>query len=491
MGKPTGFIEIQRKGVTDRDPASRLKDFKEFHLHMDEATRQEQGARCMDCGVPFCQSDYGCPVDNLIPEWNDLVYHGRWEEAWKRLMKTNNFPEYTGRVCPAPCEHACVLGINEPPVTIKDNEAHIIDRAYDNGLMQPRIPTVRTGKRVVVVGSGPSGLSAADQLNQAGHHVTVLERADRIGGLLMYGIPNMKLDKEEVVERRNRLMAEEGVEFRTGVNVGVDVTAEELAQQYDAVLLCTGATKPRDLPVPGRELRGVHFAMEFLTASQKRLFGVPGYSEQNADIPYAEGKHVIVIGGGDTGTDCTGTALRQGAKSVTAFEIMPKPPSERTPDMPWPTFARIYKQDYAQQEAQEKFGSDPRQFSIMTKEFVDRGDGAIGAVRTVRVKWEKEPGERPKPVEVPGSEEEWPADLVTLAMGFLGPEDYVPDELGLSRDARSNIAAAFEDHRTSMPGVYAAGDARRGQSLVVWAIKEGRMAAREVDRDLMGKTLLT
>ncbi|MFW6388209.1 MAG: glutamate synthase subunit beta [bacterium] len=491
MGKPTGFIEIQRKGVTDRDPASRLKDFKEFHLHMDEATRQEQGARCMDCGVPFCQSDYGCPVDNLIPEWNDLVYHGRWEEAWKRLMKTNNFPEYTGRVCPAPCEHACVLGINEPPVTIKDNEAHIIDRAYDNGLMQPRIPTVRTGKRVVVVGSGPSGLSAADQLNQAGHHVTVLERADRIGGLLMYGIPNMKLDKEEVVERRNRLMAEEGVEFRTGVNVGVDVTAEELAQQYDAVLLCTGATKPRDLPVPGRELRGVHFAMEFLTASQKRLFGVPGYSEQNADIPYAEGKHVIVIGGGDTGTDCTGTALRQGAKSVTAFEIMPKPPSQRTPDMPWPTFARIYKQDYAQQEAQEKFGSDPRQFSIMTKEFVDRGDGAIGAVRTVRVKWEKEPGERPKPVEVPGSEEEWPADLVTLAMGFLGPEDYVPDELGLSRDARSNIAAAFEDHRTSMPGVYAAGDARRGQSLVVWAIKEGRMAAREVDRDLMGKTLLT
>ena len=491
MGKPTGFIEIERKSVTDRDPASRLKDFKEFHLHMDEAKRQEQGARCMDCGVPFCQSDYGCPVDNLIPEWNDLVYQGRWEEAWRRLMKTNNFPEYTGRVCPAPCEHACVLGINEPPVTIKDNEAHIIDRAYDDGLMEPRIPSMRTGKRVVVVGSGPSGLSAADQLNQAGHHVTVLERADRIGGLLMYGIPNMKLDKEEVVERRNRLMAEEGVEFRTGVNVGVDVTAEELAKEYDAVLLCTGATKPRNLPAPGRELKGVYYAMEFLTASQKRLFGAPEYTEPDADGTHAEGKHVIVIGGGDTGTDCTGTALRQGAKSVTAFEIMPKPPSNRTEEMPWPTFARVYKLDYAQEEAKEKFGDDPRQFSIMTKEFVDRGDGAIGAVRTIRVKWEKEPGERPKPVEIPGTEEEWPADLVTLALGFLGPEDSVPEELGLTRDGRSNIAAGFEDHRTSTPGVYAAGDARRGQSLVVWAIKEGRMAAREVDRDLMGQTMLT
>ena len=491
MGKPTGFIEIKRKEVADRDPKSRLADFKEFHLHMKESERQEQGARCMDCGVPFCQSNYGCPVDNLIPEWNDLVYHGRWEEAWLRLMKTNNFPEYTGRVCPAPCEHACVLGINEPAVSIKDNECHIIDRAYDSGLMEPRIPKVRTGKRVAVVGSGPSGLAAADQLNQAGHSVTVFERQDRIGGLLMYGIPNMKLDKEEVVERRNRLMATEGVEFRTGVHVGVDVRVEDLRSEFDAVVLAIGATKPRDLPVPGRELKGVYFAMEFLTASQKRLFGTPGYVEPDADIPYAEGKDVIVIGGGDTGTDCIGTAIRQGARSVTAFEIMPKPPSERTEDMPWPTFARVYKQDYAHEEAEAKFGADPRHFSIMTKEFLDHGDGTLGGIRTVRVNWEKEEGERPKPVEIPGSEEEWPADLVTLAMGFLGPEDTVPQELEIERDARSNIQAAFEDHRTSIPGVFAAGDARRGQSLVVWAIKEGRMVAREVDRFLMGRTALT
>ena len=491
MGKPTGFMEIERKGVIDRDPRTRIADFKEFHIHLDESARRDQGARCMDCGVPFCQSGYGCPVDNLIPEWNDLVYHGRWEEAWLRLMKTNNFPEYTGRVCPAPCEHACVLGINEPAVSIKDNECHIIDRAYESGLMEPRIPRVRTGKRVAVVGSGPSGLAAADQLNHAGHLVTVFERQDRIGGLLMYGIPNMKLDKESVVERRNRLMAAEGVAFRTGVHVGVDLRVADLVSEFDAVILAIGATKARDLPVPGRDLKGVYFAMEFLTASQKRLFGAPGYVEPDADVPYAEGKDVIVIGGGDTGTDCIGTALRQGARSVTAFEIMPKPPSERTEEMPWPAFARVYTKDYAHEEAEAKFGADPRHFSIMTKEFLDRGDGTLGGLRTVRVKWEKEAGERPKPVEIPGSEEEWRADLVTLAMGFLGPEDTVPDELELERDARSNIRAEFEDHRTSIPGVFAAGDARRGQSLVVWAIKEGRMAAREADRFLMGRTALT
>lgn len=491
MGKPTGFIELQRKNAVDRDPITRTGDFREFHLHMEEKDRQDQGARCMDCGVPFCQSDYGCPVDNLIPEWNDLVYHGRWEEAWKRLMKTNNFPEYTGRVCPAPCEHACVLGINEPAVTIKDNENYIIDRAYDHGLMIPRIPKVRTGKRVAVVGSGPSGLAAADQLNQAGHLVTVFERQDRIGGLLMYGIPNMKLDKEEVVERRNKLMAAEGVEFRTGVHIGVDMEAEKLTRDFDAVIIATGATKARDLPVTGRNLKGVYFAMEFLTASQKRQFGTPGYTEPDADIPFAAGKDVIVIGGGDTGTDCIGTALRQGAKSVTAFEIMPKPPAGRTPEMPWPTFARVYKQDYAHVEAQAKFGADPRHFSIMTKEFYDRGDGSLEGLRTVNVKWEKEPGERPKPVEVPGSEKDWPADLVALAMGFLGPEDTIPEALSLERDERSNIRAAFEEHTTSIPGVFAAGDARRGQSLVVWAIKEGRMAAREADRYLMGRTNLS
>ncbi len=490
MGKPTGFIEIQRRKVVDRDPVARIQDFREFHSHLNEQDRMDQGARCMDCGVPFCQSEFGCPVDNLIPEWNDLVYHGRWEEAWRRLMKTNNFPEYTGRVCPAPCEHACVLGINEPAVTIKDNECHIIDRAYDEGLMTPRIPGLRTGKRVAVVGSGPAGLAAADQLNQAGHTVTVFERQEKPGGLLMYGIPNMKLDKEEVVERRNRLMETEGVEFRTGVEVGVDVQLKDLSDEYDAVLLSTGATKPRDLPVPGRELKGVYFAMEFLTASQKRLFGVDGYTDDNPEIPFAKGKHVVVIGGGDTGTDCLGTSLRQGAKTVTAFEIMNRPPNSRTADMPWPTYARIFKQDYAHEEAEAVFGSDPRNYSIMTKEFIDRGDGTVCGVKTVEIKWEKPPGERPRPVEIPGTEKVWDADLVCLAMGFLGPEDTVPESMDIERDERSNIKAAFESHATNVPGIFAAGDARRGQSLVVWAIKEGRMAAREIDRYLMGSTLL-
>ncbi|MFP4011580.1 MAG: glutamate synthase subunit beta, partial [Spirochaetaceae bacterium] len=478
MGKPTGFMEYERVRGPERDERARARDYEEFHGHLEEEQRRLQGARCMDCGVPFCQSSFGCPVDNLIPEWNDLVYRGKWDEAFQRLLKTNNFPEYTGRVCPAPCEHACVLGINEPAVTIKDNECHIIDRAYETGLMEPRPPALRTGKRVAVVGSGPSGLAAADQLNKAGHAVTVFERDDRIGGLLMYGIPNMKLSKD-LVERRNRLMAAEGVEFRPGTTVGVDVDSEELVDSYDAVLLACGATRPRDLPVPGRELPGVHFAMEFLKANTQYLLdggGVYGADGGNGDdrgrsngrsngrgdataaarneFITAAGKNVIVIGGGDTGADCLGTALRHGARSIRNFELLPKPPAERDESMPWPTFARTYKLDYSHTEMVALYGEDPRVYEIMTREFL--GTDRLEGVRTVRVKWEKQPGERPKPVEIPGSEEEWPADLVLLSMGFLGPEQELADRLGLETTERSNIAAGFEDHSTSRRGVFAA-----------------------------------
>ena len=487
MGKPTGFMEYARRTAEHNDPATRIAGFDEFKRELNDQERQDQGARCMDCGVPFCQSNFGCPVDNLIPEWNDLIYHGRWEEAFTRLMKTNNFPEYTGRVCPAPCEHACVLGINEPAVTIKENEAAIIDRAYDSGLMAPRIPEYRTGKTVAVVGSGPAGLAAADQLNQAGHTVTVYERQDRIGGLLMYGIPNMKLDKN-LVEKRNGIMAAEGISFRPGVDVGRDIAARELMDSHDAVVLAVGATKPRDLPVPGRELKGVHFAMEFLKANTKSLL-----DSNLADGNHisASGRNVIVIGGGDTGNDCLGTSMRHGCASLTNFELMPKPPAERNDEMPWPTFARTYKMDYGHEEAAAVFGEDPRQYSILTKEFIGDGEGNVKAVRTVRVEWIKEPGSRPRFEEIPGSEEEWPADLVLLAMGFLGPEDYIAEELNVERDERSNLRAEFGQFATSVPGLFATGDARRGQSLVVWAIKEGRGAAREVDRYLMGRTNLT
>jgi len=527
MGKPTGFMEFERQTVRDRSVEERVQDFDEFHIELDEEERRAQGARCMDCGVPFCQSSFGCPVDNLIPEWNDLVYHGRWEEAFERLMKTNNFPEYTGRVCPAPCESACVLAINEPAVTIKVNECAIIDRAYDNGLMTPRIPAVRTGKRVAVIESGPAGLAAADQLNQAGHLVTVYERADRIGGLLMYGIPNMKLDKE-LVQKRNDLMAAEGITFKPGVWVGRDLDPEELRTSFDAVIVATGATKPRDLPVPGRELAGIHFAMEFLTANTKQLFehgsrsaaaghngngsagaggngrsSVGGHAGGNAqwgataadgvgrEAPIsARGRRVLVIGGGDTGNDCIGTAVRHGCSGPKDFELLAKPAASRTAEYPWPVYPRLFKSDYGHTEVETKHGADPREFGIMTKEFLGDEHGHVRAARTVRVKWEKPPGDRPRPVEVPGSEEEWPVDLVLLALGFLGPEQELVEAMRLETDERTNIRAEFGRHETSVPGVFAAGDARRGQSLVVWAIKEGRLAAREVDRYLMGETQL-
>ncbi len=504
MGKPTGFMEYERRSVIDRDAAERIRDYNEFHLELDEEERRRQGARCMDCGVPFCQSSFGCPVDNLIPEWNDLVYHGRWDEAFQRLMKTNNFPEYTGRVCPAPCESACVLAINEPAVTIKDNECAIIDRAYAGGLMKPRIPHTRTGKHVAVIGSGPAGLSAADQLNQAGHLVTVFEREDRIGGLLMYGIPNMKLDKA-LVQRRNDILTVEGITFRPGVWVGRDIDPKQLRNEFNAVVVATGATRPRDLPVPGRELQGIHFAMDFLTASTKRVLEPSAANESDDGNGYGNGrgtynggkagisaraKRVIVIGGGDTGNDCIGTAVRHGCAGLKNFELLSKPASARTGEYPWPVYPRLYKSDYGHSEVVSAYGADPREFAIMTKEFLDDAHGRVRAVRTVRVKWNKPPGDRPRPVEIPGSEQEWPADLVLLALGFLGPEQELVDAIGLETDERSNIRAEFGEHSTSVPGVFAAGDARRGQSLVVWAIKEGRLAAREVDRYLMGSTQL-
>ncbi|SIQ22549.1 glutamate synthase (NADH) small subunit [Alkalispirochaeta americana] len=482
MGKPTGFMEYSRKVAGSVPPGQRLEGFYEFKSPLDRKDQEEQGARCMDCGVPFCQSDYGCPVDNLIPEWNDLIYHGRWEEAFYRLMKTNNFPEYTGRVCPAPCEHACVLAMNDPAVTIKENEAAIIDWGYEAGLMTPRIPAVRTGKSVAIVGSGPAGLAAADQLNQAGHQVTMFERADRPGGLLMYGIPAMKLDKK-LVQRRNNLLQAEGVIFRTGVDVGRDVSLKELQREYDAVLLACGATKPRDLPVAGRDLSGVTFAMDYLTLSTRRVL------DSSWSIPEelsAQGKRVVVIGGGDTGNDCLGTALRQGCSSVLNLEILPQPPLDRTREMPWPAFARTLKSDYGHEEASATFGDDPRLFSRRTLRFVGDKIGRLRGVETIQVRWEKEPGETPRPVDLAGTEEVHPADMVLLALGFVGPEEYLVGDFPLDRDGRGNFQAEEGHFLSSKPGIFVAGDARRGQSLVVWAIKEGRGAAREIDRYLMG-----
>jgi len=490
MGKPTGFMEWTRELPADRQPQERVKDWNEFHLHLEEKTMRDQGARCMNCGVPFCHTGTlingmasGCPVNNLIPEWNDLVYRGLWDQALERLHKTNNFPEFTGRVCPAPCEGSCVLGINNPPVTIKNIECEIIDRAWEKGTIKAQTPAHRTGKKVAVVGSGPAGLACADQLNKAGHTVTVFERADRIGGLLTYGIPNMKLDKH-VVQRRVDLMAEEGVTFVTNCEIGKDVSALQLKEEHDAIVLCGGATKGRDLPAPGRELGGIHYAMDFLRANTKSLL-----DSQHEDDSYisAKDKDVIVIGGGDTGTDCVGTSLRHGCKSLIQLELMPQSPLERTADNPWPQWPRVHKVDYGQEEAAAIFGDDPRKFAVMTEKFEGDENGNLKEIHTVEIEWIKENG-RMTHKKREGTERVLPAQLILLAMGFLGPEDTVLGELGVERDERSNAKAEHGLFTTNLPGVFAAGDMRRGQSLVVWAINEGRGAARECDRFLMGAT---
>uniref|UniRef100_A0A0K8TT44 Glutamate synthase [NADH] n=1 Tax=Tabanus bromius TaxID=304241 RepID=A0A0K8TT44_TABBR len=481
LDKTRGFIKYKRETGMYRDPVVRQKDYDEvFNFAHVRKNLKTQAARCMECGVPFCQSNtHGCPLGNIIPRWNDLIFHGSWKEALNQLLQTNNFPEFTGRVCPAPCEGACVLGISEPPVTIKNIECAIIDYAFENGWIKPEKPQKRTGKRVAIVGSGPSGLAASQQLNRAGHLVTVFERNDRVGGLLQYGIPTMKLSKV-VVKRRVDLLAAEGIEFRTGVHVGKNIKAADLLNEYDAVLLTTGSTWPRDLPLANRDLKGIHFAMEFLESGQKKQLG------GKLDNISAEGKDVIIIGGGDTGCDCIATSLRQGAKTITTFEILPEPPKSRAPDNPWPQWPKVFRVDYGHEEVRVKFGKDPRQYSTTTKEFIGE-NGHIKGVNTIQVAWTQSPTGQWSMKEVPGSEIYYPADLILLAMGFLGPEKTVPNELGLELDNRGNIKAVRGQYGSSNPKVFAAGDCRRGQSLVVWAITEGRQAARQVDTYLMGQ----
>ena len=491
MGKPTGFLEFQRELPADRSPLTRIADWKEIHLHQSEADLKKQGARCMDCGIPFCHTGQlvsgmasGCPIHNLIPEWNDLVYRGLWREALDRLHKTNNFPEFTGRVCPAPCEGSCVLGMKEPAVTIKNIEVSIIDHGWESGWVVAEPPKKRTGKKIAVIGSGPAGLSAAAQLNKAGHEVTVFERADRPGGLLMYGIPNMKLDKKEVVLRRLALLEKEGVKFVCNTEVGKNLPADKLLKDFDAVILATGATKGRDLPIPGRELKGIHLAMEFLTANTKNLLdGVKPGTNITAD-----GKNVVVIGGGDTGTDCVGTSIRHGCKSIVQLEIMAQPPLERAKDNPWPEWPKTLKVDYGQEEAAAKFGADPRTYLTTATKFEGDENGQVKAVHVVNVEWKKDEKGNFGPQKIAGTEKVLPAQLVLLAMGFLGPEQPLLEALNIERDARSNAKAEFEKYTTNIPKVFAAGDCRRGQSLVVWAFIEGRGAARECDRFLMGAT---
>ncbi len=484
MGKPTGFKEFARDPAPYRDVGARSVDYAELYVDVNVKSLQTQASRCMDCGVAFCQSGDGCPVSNLIPEWNDLVYQNRWEDALDRLHQTNNFPEFTGRVCPAPCEGSCVLGSVDKPVTIKNIEYAIIDRGFKEGWVKAQPPAVRTGKKVAVVGSGPSGLAAAAQLNKLGHTVTVYERADRIGGLLMYGIPNMKLGKD-VVQRRVDLLRAEGVTFVTNADVGGSganaVDAAQLQRDNDAVVLTTGATNGRDLPIDNRKLNGIYMAMEFLRANTKSL--LDSNLADNKHIS-AKDKHVIVIGGGDTGTDCIGTSLRHGAKSIVNFELLPEPPENRAADNPWPTWPKIFRIDYGHAEATHKFGKDPRTYCILSKGFIGDEQGNLKGIKTVNVEWTNAGGKFTMQ-EVAGSERIWDADLILLSMGFLGPEQYVNKALGVEVDERSNYKALYDKFNTNVPGVFAAGDCRRGQSLVVWAIDEGRRAAREVDAFLM------
>ena len=472
MGKPTGFKEFERKTEPYRDAVERLIDFKEIYTEHKQEDLSVQGARCMDCGVPFCQSGNGCPVYNLIPEWNDLIYKNRWKEALDRLHKTNNFPEFTGRVCPAPCEGSCVLGIHEPPVTIKNIECAIADKGFDEGWVVAHPPKKRSTKKVAIVGSGPAGLAAAAQLNSLGHNITVYERDDRIGGLLMYGIPNMKLDKT-VVDRRVNILKEEGINFFTNSDVGgsgpCSISINELLNTHDCILLTTGATIPRDLKIPGRKGDGVHFAMDFLLRNTKSLLDSQLNDKQFID---ARGKKVIVIGGGDTGTDCIGTSLRHNCESLVNFEIAPRPPVDRADHNPWPTWPVIFRVDYGHEEATARYGKDPRTYSISGKEFVRDGGGKLLGIKTIDVDHQFN--------EIPGTDRFWEADLIFLSMGFLGPEQYVFEDLDLALDQRSNYLADYGCFQTSHERIFAAGDCRSGQSLVVRAIDEGRQVAEKI-----------
>ena len=494
MGKPTGFLEYERKESVGEAPLKRIKHFNEFHTPLSKKEQERQGARCMNCGVPFCQSGIlikgmvtGCPLNNLIPEWNDATYTGNWDEAYNRLRKTNPFPEFTGRVCPHPCEVGCTCNLGGDPVNIKEKELSIIERAYESGLIKPEPPEVRTGKTVAIVGSGPSGLCVAEYLNRRGHSVTVYERSDRVGGLLMYGIPNMKLEKT-YIERKVKLMEKEGVVFKTGVNVGVDVKAQDLKKQYDAVVLCCGASNPRDIKAPGRKSKGIYFAVDYLKAATKSLL-----DSNFADKKYidAKDKNVMVIGGGDTGNDCVGTSIRLGCKSLIQLEMMPKLPDERQPNNPWPEWPRVCKTDYGQEEAIAVFGHDPRIYQTTVKEFVKDENDNLKGVKTVMVQFvtNKETGRRVMQ-EVEGSEKYLDAELVLIAAGFLGPKKYIANAFGVETNQRSNVATEQGKYSTNVEKVFTAGDMHRGQSLVVWAIREGRDAAAEVDEYLMGYTAL-
>jgi glutamate synthase (NADPH/NADH) small chain len=495
MGKKTGFLEFNRENNTTVTPLERIKNFEEFHPMIDVEARKCQGARCMDCGVPFCQSAVsfgggavsGCPLHNLIPEWNDMVYKGCFEHAFSRLRKTSNFPEFTGRVCPALCEAACTCGLNGDPVTVRENELFIIETAYANGYMRPRPPKRRTGKKVAVIGSGPSGLATADQLNHRGHSVTVFEREDRIGGLLMYGIPNMKLDKK-IVQRRVDLMTKEGIVFKTGVDVGRDIQPAELYKDFDAIVLCCGAANPRDLKIPGRESKGVYFAVDFLKATTKSLLNS---NLTDGKFISAKDKKVIIVGGGDTGNDCVGTSIRHGCQSLIQIEMMPKAPDERLPSNPWPEWPRVCKTDYGQQEAIAVFGKDPRIYETTVTEVIPDENGNMKAVKLIKLSPQKdEKTGRLNMIPIEGSEEIVEADLLLIAAGFLGSQDYVAEAFGVERTQRTNIWTESGHYRTSVDKVFTAGDMHRGQSLVVWAITEGRAAAKEVDEFLLGYTTL-
>lgn len=483
MGKPTGFLEYERVNNVSTAPLKRIKDFDEFHIPLSEEERRIQGARCMDCGVPFCQSGMmiggmasGCPLNNLIPEWNDLIYNNNLEEALSRLTKTNSFPEFTSRVCPAPCEAACTCGLNDKPVTIKENENAIIEYGFENGLIKACPPKVRTDKKVAIIGSGASGLACAASLNKRGHHVTVFERSDRPGGLLMYGIPNMKLEKS-VIERRINLMKEEGIVFKTGVNVGIDIKAEDLKKEFDAVVLCCGASHPRNINAPGREAKGIYFAVDFLTRATKHVL-----NKSFKDFYDAKDKNVIVIGGGDTGNDCVGTSIRMGCKSIMQLEMMPKAPECRRENNPWPEWPKILKTDYGQEEAIAVFGHDPRLYQTTVKEFIADKTGKLIKVKTV--------GLDSSFKEIPDSEKEYPADIVLIAAGFLGSEEYVYNDFKVKVTQRTNVLTEAGSYKTSEDKVFTAGDMHRGQSLIVWAIREGREAAKEVDKYLLGYTNL-